>query len=151
MKELHVRKYSSDPVTDQLKLWDTIVFDYLIGNTDAHIKNFSLLYGKDLRRIRLAPAYDIVSAVIYEQSTRNMAFSIGEATALDDISRDSFRAAAREAGLGERMAMRRFDAMAARFRKALHESAAELVHDGYPKAAELEKRILDTVGIYMPG
>ena len=146
-----LRKYSSDPVTDQLKLWDTIVFNYLIGNTDAHIKNFSLLYGKDLRRIRLAPAYDIVSTVIYEQSTRNMAFSIGEAKALDDISRDSFRAAAREAGLGERMAMRRFDAMAARFRKALHESATELVHDGYLKAAELEERILDTAGIHMPG
>ena len=80
-----------------------------------------------------------------------MAFSIGEAKALDDISRDSFRAAAREAGLGERMAMRRFDEMAARFRKALHESATELVHDGYLKAAELEERILDTTGIHMPG
>lgn len=146
-----LRKHSSDPVTDQLKLWDTIVFDYLIGNTDAHIKNFSLLYGKDLRRIRLAPAYDIVSTVIYDQSTRNMAFSIGGASALDDISRDSFRAAAQEVGLGERMAMRRFDAMADRFRSALHESAAELVHDGYPKAAELENRILDTAGIHVSG
>ena len=44
-----LRKYSADPVADQLRLWDIIVFDYLIGNTDAHIKNFSLLYGKDLR------------------------------------------------------------------------------------------------------
>ena len=43
-----LRKYSADPVTDQLRLWDIIVFDYLIGNTDAHIKNYSLLYGKDL-------------------------------------------------------------------------------------------------------
>ena len=146
-----LRKYSSDPVTDQLKLWDTLVFDYLIGNTDAHIKNFSLLYGRNLRQIRLAPAYDIVSTVIYEQSTRNMAFSIGGATALDDITRDSFRTAAREAGLGERMAMRRFDAMADRFRKALHESAAELVHAGYPKAAELEERILDTAGVKQNG
>ena len=124
-----LRKYSADPVTDQLRLWDTIVFDYLIGNTDAHIKNFSLLYGKDLRQIRLAPAYDIVSTVIYEQSTRDMSFRIGGTMALDDMSRDSFRAAAREAGLGERMALRRFDAI------------------GYNKATELENRILETAGI----
>ena len=142
-----LRKYSSDPVADQLKLWDTIVFDYLIGNTDAHIKNFSLLYGKDFRQIRLAPAYDIVSTVIYGQSTRDMAFSIGGAVSIDDISRDCFRLAAREAGLGERMALQRFDAMANRFRSALHESAAELAHDGYVKASALEDRILQSAGI----
>lgn len=44
-----LRRYSSDPVQDQLRLWDIIVFNYLIGNTDAHIKNFSLLYGPSLR------------------------------------------------------------------------------------------------------
>ena len=142
-----LRKYSADPVADQLRLWDIIVFDYLIGNTDAHIKNFSLLYGKDLRQIRLAPAYDIVSTVIYEQSTRDMSFGIGGTTALDDISRDSFRAAAREVGLGERMALRRFDAMAERFCTVLHESAVDLARDGYNKATELENRILETAGI----
>ena len=142
-----LRKYSADPVTDQLRLWDIIVFDYLIGNTDAHIKNFSLLYGKDLRQIRLAPAYDIVSTVIYEQSTRDMSFSIGGTMALDDMSRDSFRVAAREVGLGERMALRRFDAMAERFRMELHESAVDLARDGYNKAIELENRILENAGI----
>ena len=50
-----LRKYSAEPVTDQLRLWDIIVFNYLIGNIDAHIKNFSLLYGKDFRQIRLVP------------------------------------------------------------------------------------------------
>ena len=142
-----LRKVSSDPVADQLKLWDVIVFDYLIGNTDAHIKNFSLLYGKDLRQIRLAPAYDIVSTAVYEQSTREMAFRIGGAPSLDDLGRDAFRQAAREIGLGERMAMRRFDAMAARFRTALHASAEELTGAGYPAAAEIESRILAHAGI----
>ena len=142
-----IRKHSADPVSDQLKLWDIVVFDYLIGNTDAHIKNFSLLYGKDLKQIRLAPAYDIVSTVIYEQSTRNMAFGIGGTLSLDDLCRDCFRLAAREVGLGERMAMNRFDAMADRFRAALHASTEELLAAGYPKASEIEDRILRTAGI----
>ncbi len=142
-----LRKYSSDPVADQLKLWDSIVFDFLIGNTDAHIKNFSLLYGKDLRQIRLAPVYDMISTVIYEQSTRDMAFSIGGTFSIDALTRDSFREAAGEAGLGERMALHRFDGMAARFRPALHKAAGQLIREGYRKAGEIEQRILQTAGI----
>ena len=45
-----LRSYSSDPISDQLKLWDMLVFDYFIGNTDAHIKNFSLLYSPESER-----------------------------------------------------------------------------------------------------
>lgn len=64
-----LRRHSADPITDMLKLWDMVVFDFLIGNTDAHVKNFSLLYSPDMRRIRLAPAYDIVSTAVYSEST----------------------------------------------------------------------------------
>lgn len=142
-----LRKFSAEPVADQLKLWDIIVFNYLIGNTDAHIKNFSLLYGKNLRQIRLAPAYDIVSTTVYEQSTRNMAFRIGGVLSLDALTKASFRQAAAEAGLGERMAMQRFDAMADRFVTALQASAAELQAMGYTKAEEIRHRILQTGGI----
>ncbi len=41
------------------------------------VKNVSLLYSADMQSIRLAPAYDIVSTIIYDSSTREMAFSIG--------------------------------------------------------------------------
>ena len=36
-----LRVYSANPIIDQLKLWDICVFNYLVGNTDGHIKNFS--------------------------------------------------------------------------------------------------------------
>lgn len=39
--------------------------------------NFSLLYSQDLKGVRLAPAYDVVSTAIYESSTKEMALSIG--------------------------------------------------------------------------
>ena len=139
-----LRRYSADPITDQLKLWDVLVFNYLIGNTDSHIKNFSLLYSPNQRTVRLAPAYDIVCTVVYPESTREMAFFIGGALSLDDLPRDSFRLAAREVGLGERMAMRRFDTMCEKFRPALHASAEELAAAGFPKALEMEQRILET-------
>ena len=142
-----LRRCSSDPVTDQLRFWDILVFDYLIGNTDAHLKNFSFLYSPDLKFVRLAPAYDIISTTVYPQSTRDMAFYIGGTLSLDDIEKDAFYLAAKEAGLSEHMAMQRFDRLCGQFRKALHESAQALAKSGYLKACELEERILETGGI----
>lgn len=142
-----LRKYASNPVEDQLKLWDMLVFDYLIGNTDAHIKNFSLLYGTDLRSVRLAPAYDIISTSIYSQSTREMSISVGGRRSLDEADREAFRDAAAEAGLGERMLMKRFDAMHARFREALDRAATELEEMGFQEAEKMKADILETGGI----
>ena len=137
-----LRRFSENPIADQQKLWDRIVFCWLLGNTDAHIKNFSLLYGKDLRSIRLAPAYDLVSTVVYESSTREMAFFIGNALLLDDIREASFRETAAEIQIGERFALRRYNSICGRFREALREAAAELQEAGFLKAAEMEERIL---------
>lgn len=142
-----LRKRSSDPISDQLKLWDMIVFDYLLGNTDAHIKNFSLLYGRDMRTLRLAPAYDLVSTTVYEASTRDMAFSIGGQYSVDEIDEESFRRAARAVNLGEKMAISRYKAMLERFEAALYSAAAELSDMGFDKAGAISKRIMQTGGI----
>lgn len=136
-----IRKYSGNPIEDQLKLWDIIVFDYLIGNTDNHIKNISLLYGENLKTIRLAPAYDIISTAVYESSTRDMAFNIGGEISLDRINRDSFKVAAKECGLGEKVAMSRFDRLSSGFEKALDTAADKLTAQGFEKAVYLRDRI----------
>ncbi len=136
-----IRKYSGNPIEDQLKLWDIIVFDYLIGNTDNHIKNISLLYGENLKTIRIAPAYDIISTAVYESSTRDMAFNIGGEINLDRITRDSFKAAAKECGLGEKIAMSRFDRLSSGFEKALDEAADRLTAQGFGKAMYLRDKI----------
>jgi len=50
------------PVIDRLQFAERAVFNFLIGNTDAHGKNFSLLHF-DNGQIHLAPAYDIVRSL----------------------------------------------------------------------------------------
>lgn len=136
-----LRLYSSNPIEDQLKLWDICIFNYLIGNTDNHIKNVSLLYSADLQSVRLAPAYDIVSTVIYESSTRDMAFSIGQEYDINKIHRDSFMQEARKIGLGEKIAMRHFDDIANEFETALNSACHELMANGFVKAENIKKRI----------
>ncbi len=139
--------YSARPVEDQIKLWKIVVFDYLVGNTDNHIKNISLLYSEDLSSCRLAPAYDMLSTSIYEMSTDNMAFSIGGDMSIADITRESFGREAAEIGINRSVALRQFDRMTKSFIKALEDSAEELTSAGFENAAEIKDRILETGGI----
>jgi serine/threonine-protein kinase HipA len=142
-----LRKYSSNPVEDQMKLWDRNIFNFLIGNTDAHIKNHSLLYSPDLKSMRLAPAYDIVSTCVYKESTKKMAFAIGGNETMDEVTRDSFAKAAVRCGLGEKLALKHFDDMYDRFYDALKRAADELAGQGFKDVYDIYDRILLSGGL----
>jgi len=58
-----------------LKLLDFVVFNVLIGNHDAHGKNFSLLYTP--AGVVLTPLYDALCTAVYPQLTEKMAMKIG--------------------------------------------------------------------------
>lgn len=58
-----VRKYATEPVIENAKLFRRMVFVWLSGNGDMHLKNFSLLAGEDGLQ-RLSPAYDLVCSVL---------------------------------------------------------------------------------------
>jgi serine/threonine-protein kinase HipA len=61
-----LRSASTDRVTDVDTFVDALAFNWLIGGTDAHAKNYSLLLA-DGPTIRLAPLYDIASILPYDQ------------------------------------------------------------------------------------
>ena len=142
-----IRIHSADPMTDSLKLWDICVFNYLIGNTDNHIKNLSLLYSVDLRSVRLAPAYDIVSTMIYSSSTEDMALSINGICNINEITRDSFEKAAIQVGIGSKMAMKRFDAMVNGFVAAINYAEEELKAQGFDQVEQISELIMEKGGI----
>lgn len=142
-----LRSFSSDPITDQLKLWDICIFDYLAGNTDNHIKNLSLLYSKNLKSIRLAPAYDIVSTMVYDSSTEDMAMSIGGIYNINDIDRKAFEREALNVGLGKNMALKHFDKMVAGFCDAIDKASFTLMSQGFEYVDVIKQEILQKGGI----
>ena len=71
-----LEKRSAWPAADKLTFLHVLIFNYLIGNADCHGKNFSLLYGPD-GRLRLAPAYDLMSTAIYPCIQKKTAMKIG--------------------------------------------------------------------------
>ncbi len=71
-----VLKKTSRPAVSIVKFLNMMVFNYLIGNNDAHGKNFSILHYPD-GKIELAPAYDILSTQVYKDLSSKMAMKIG--------------------------------------------------------------------------
>ena len=79
-----VNEASDAPVEDRLELAKRLVFNYAVGNSDAHLKNSSLLYNEAWTGRRLAPMYDVTCIPLSGYSTR-MPFDIGTHRELAEI------------------------------------------------------------------
>lgn len=68
-----------------------IIFNFLIGNGDAHGKNFSILYDKDKDKESLAPFYDLLSTRVYTNSQKSkMAMKLGNKYKFKDVTLKQF-------------------------------------------------------------
>jgi len=78
-----------------------LVFAVLIGNADAHLKNWSLMY-PDGRTPKLAPAYDLVGTIPYIPADR-LALSLADTKVFGEVDLKRFRRYAEKAGLPVRL------------------------------------------------
>jgi serine/threonine-protein kinase HipA len=116
-----IRSASTAPGLDVLRLFDAVIFNYLIGNHDAHGKNFSLLY--DESSVRLAPLYDLVCTQAWENLASTMAMKIGDARKPERVFAANWRKFFKDAGLGEATAEKRLQSLAKTTVAALRELA----------------------------
>ena len=91
---------SSNPLQDISKFLKSILFNYLIGNCDAHAKNYSLITTEG--KIYLSPLYDLVSTTIYKSLTQKMAMKIGTEYDIKKITRSDFTKQAELCGIKPR-------------------------------------------------
>jgi len=73
--------------------------NFLLGNSDAHGKNFALLYEPG-SGARLAPLYDIVSTAVYPEVTDRMAMAIGGISDPSRVDLEAWSRLAEECELG---------------------------------------------------
>lgn len=94
------------------QLLDAVIFNALIGNHDAHGKNYSLVYAAE--GARFAPVYDLVCTAIYPELTPRMAMKIGGYYEFDRILPRHWERFANDAGLSAPLTRRRVLDMAER-------------------------------------
>ena len=101
-----LRRVSSAPTIDVIGLLEAVIFNFLIGNNNAHGKNFSLLY-RGQSQTRLTPLYDLVSTTAYPDLSPKMAMKIGSKYLPREVRTRHWLSLFQEAGLSETAARKR--------------------------------------------
>ena len=71
-----IQRFSSVPKLDMVNYWEQVVFSWITGNADMHLKNFSL-YSKEPDKYELTPAYDMLStALVMPEDTEELALTL---------------------------------------------------------------------------
>ena len=100
-----VRRMTRPSAPQILRLLDYVIFSALIGNHDAHAKNFSLLY--DGKTPVLAPLYDTLSTAVYPTLTQKMAMKIGSKYRFSELQARHWMQFSEGVGLAKAPARRR--------------------------------------------
>ena len=71
-----IRRSFSAPARDITAFLDSLLFNFVIGNYDAHSKNYSLLLDGP-GSIRMTPLYDLISTIVFTGTDRKLAMRYG--------------------------------------------------------------------------
>ena len=100
---------------DRLEFIDRLIFNFLVGNGDAHGKNFSVLYKGGVAT--LAPMYDVMSTAVYPEVGRRMAMKIDDEYAFKWITIGKFVRMAEKIGVSEQVMRREIAKMSRRIER----------------------------------
>jgi serine/threonine-protein kinase HipA len=133
----------SAPEVDVQTFIDALIFNWLIGGTDAHAKNYSILIGGS-SVVRLAPLYDIASILAYEDidpRKAKLAMKIGKEYKLQSITLSDWRELASSIRFDETQLLDRIRSMAKNLPDLLATEIEQLRYHGidHPIIEKLSK------------
>ena len=117
-------------LADQMRYVDFFLYNFLIGNADAHAKNLALLHVDGGSAV--APLYDAMSTLVYPNIYNAMAMEIGGHYEFKDVTRTSFAAFAEKCDINPRAVLDRLDALAELLPQKADELAVEMSDEGHP-------------------
>ncbi|MBF0330463.1 MAG: HipA domain-containing protein [Candidatus Omnitrophica bacterium] len=139
-----LKAVSEVPGLDVQLFFERVVYNFIIGNGDAHVKNYSIIYN-DEGRVRLAPAYDLVcSRIVIPEEADESALTIQGKKSR--IKRKDLDLLADHLGIPEKIRFARFLGQRESISKSikdsllpvnLAESMTKLVHERFQRL-ELE-------------
>jgi serine/threonine-protein kinase HipA len=127
-----VREISAVPGPDVLELLDAVIFNVIVGNADAHGKNFSILYRSS--GPRLAPLYDLLSTAFYPELSSHFAMKIGKRSTLGELDAAGWERFAKDAGVSRPLVRQRVREMAEKIDAKLATVADGIASLGFDQA-----------------
>lgn len=136
---------SVDPLGDRFMLSYYQLFDFVMGNCDNHLKNWSILYSADWETAELAPLYDVVNTTMYPQLAREMGVSFGGSRVIDEVTVDMVLGRLASIGVSKTMAKGMLADMRDEVIPALKDAAQSLSEEGFPQIEGILKEIMPGV------
>ena len=139
--------YAAHPEEALRELYRLLAFNYVIGNCDAHLKNYSLMW-ENRNSVVLAPAYDLVATTVYDgrfgaELSRSMGVRIGEHLNIDKVTTKDFEQLARTFYQSKRAMSDIHEQLAESIESALDAAISDAQELGVEKnATELTNRIM---------
>lgn len=127
-----VRAACAAPAPALLRLAEAAIFNVLVGNADAHGKNYSLLYRAG--GLDLAPLYDLLCTAAYPELHAKLAMKVGKRATLEEFTPDTWNDFAGEVGVGAPFLNRRAQALAEAALSRVHAVAGEIAALGFDGA-----------------
>jgi len=95
-----ILSYATNPGFDLINFYELVLFCFLTGNNDMHLKNFSLLKNEN-REYNLSPAYDLVaSELVVEGDDEELALNLNGKK--KKLTKKNFEAAMKTNGINEK-------------------------------------------------
>jgi serine/threonine-protein kinase HipA len=128
-----IRQACTPPAPAILRLLDAAIFNVIIGNADAHGKNFSLLYAGGT--VSLTPLYDLMCTVAYPELSAKFAMRIDKRATLEEFRPNTWEKFAGDVDVGTPFTRRRVRALAEAIVNQAPLVAAALGEPGLDKVA----------------
>jgi serine/threonine-protein kinase HipA len=98
-----IRDHVGRPLIDVPRVIEWQAYNLVVGNSDGHAKNLSIVYADD--GVKLSPFYDLVSTREYKRLDRKLAMGVGGRQNPDQIGRAQWIELSRELRIGERVVL----------------------------------------------
>ena len=96
-----IRKFSSAPMLDLVNFWEVVMFSWITGNSDMHLKNFSLI-SRQTGHYVLSQAYDLINVhLVFPEDTEELALTLDGRK--KKIGRNNFVRAMESSGLDSKV------------------------------------------------
>ncbi len=131
-----LREHTAEPNAAMVEFYEQVLFGFLTGNADMHLKNFSIISDEE-GRYRLAPAYDHIATALVLKDNEELALTLNGRKS--KLTRTDFETAMRAGGLNDRAIANLFN----RFAKAVPKWKAFIPLGFVPE--ELKERFVELI------
>lgn len=139
-----INRLSSNPFGDRVVFYRRLLFDWLVGNCDNHLKNHSFVWSANWSQRELSPLYDVTCTTFYPALDKEMGVSLCPSRRVDEVTASDLETLAKTVGIPSAIALAEADELREHFLDALQATEERIAAEGFPAVNNIASHIRET-------